>query len=90
MTIHRQHAFSGLALWAVAMSAGVLLAGCESGPAVTGAFDRDFSATGHTRLELANASGNVEVSGSSDGKIHVHGDVRASGMGFDKPKERLA
>ena len=90
MTIQRQQAFSGWALWAVAMSAGTLLAGCQSGPTVSGAFDRDFSVTGHTRLELANASGDVEITGSTDGKIHVHGDVRASGMGFDKPKERLA
>ncbi len=90
MSIHRQQAFSDWALWAVAMSAGILLAGCESGPAVSGAFDRDFSVTGHTRLELVNASGDVEITGSADGKIHVHGDVRATGMGFDKPKERLA
>ena len=90
MSIHRQHAFSGLALWAVATSAGILLVGCQSGPAVTGAFDRDFAVTGHTRLELANAAGDVEITGSADEKIHVHGDVRATGMGFDKPKERLA
>jgi DUF4097 and DUF4098 domain-containing protein YvlB len=90
VTIHRQHALSSLALRAVATAAGILLASCQSGPAVTGAFDRDFSATGHTRLELVNASGDVEITGSADGKIHVHGDVRATGMGFDKPKERLA
>jgi hypothetical protein len=90
VSIHRQHAFSGLALWAVATSTGILLAGCQSGPAVSGAFDRDFSVTGRTRLEVANSSGDVEITGSADGKVHVHADVRATGMGFDKPKERLA
>src|SRR5262249_7602222 len=29
------------------------------------------------------------ITGSSDGKVHVHGDVRASGFGFDNPRKRL-
>ena len=68
---------------------GVLLAGCNNGPSVTGEFDRTFTTTGKTRLEISNPSGDVEIIGSSDGKVHVHGDVRSGGMGFDKPKERL-
>jgi len=65
------------------------LAGCYAGAGVSGSFDKTFSVTGHTRLELSNPSGDVEVTGSADGQVHVHGDVRASGMGFDKPQERL-
>ena len=69
--------------------AGFALAGCYAGPGVSGSFDKTFTVTGHTRLELNNPSGDVEVTGSSDGQVHVHGDVHASGMGFDKPQERL-
>ncbi|MDP9147682.1 MAG: DUF4097 domain-containing protein [Acidobacteriota bacterium] len=65
--------------------------GCRVGPSVSGSFDRSFDVTGHTRLEVSEASGEVEViGGSSDGKVHVHGLVRASGMGFNDPKNRLA
>jgi len=68
---------------------GTVLSGCSGGPEVTGAFDRSFTVTGHTRLEISNPAGDVNISVSSDGQVHVHGDVRAKGMGFDKPKERL-
>jgi DUF4097 and DUF4098 domain-containing protein YvlB len=69
---------------------GAMLAGCSSGPTVNGEFDRTFTTAGKTRLEISNPSGDVEITGSADGKVHIHGDVRSSGMGFDKPKERLA
>jgi DUF4097 and DUF4098 domain-containing protein YvlB len=65
------------------------LAGCYAGPAVSGSFDRNFNVTGPVRLELSNASGEVNITGSSDGKVHVHADVRASGLGFDNPQRRL-
>ena len=67
----------------------VVVSGCEMGPAATGAFDRSFSVTAPIRLELSNASGDVTIKGSSDNKVHVHGDVRSSGMGFDNPQKRL-
>jgi DUF4097 and DUF4098 domain-containing protein YvlB len=38
---------------------------------------------------LTNASGDVDITGSADGKVHVHGDVRASGYGSDSPQKRL-
>ncbi len=75
--------------WAVVLLGGAMLAGCESGPAVTGEFDRTLTVSGRTRLEVANPSGSVEVRGSGDGQVHIHADVRATGIGFDKPKERL-
>src|SRR6266852_3498335 len=40
-------------------------------------------------LELPNASGDVDITGSADGKVHVRGEVRASGFGFDNPQKRL-
>jgi DUF4097 and DUF4098 domain-containing protein YvlB len=73
----------------VLFSAAFVLAGCYSGPEVSGAFDRSYSLTGPIRLELANASGDVDITGSADGKVHVHGEVRASGFGSDTPQKRL-
>src|SRR5260370_5817719 len=67
----------------------ITLAGCSAGPAVTGSFDRNYTVNGPSPLELSNASGDVSITGSADGKVHVHGDVRASGFGFDNPQKRL-
>ena len=67
----------------------LVLAGCQSGPSVSGAFDRNYNVTDPIRLELNNASGDVDITGSADGKVHVRGEVRASGFGFDNPRKRL-
>jgi len=64
--------------------------GCGVGMGATGEFDRSFDVSGHTRLEVSNSSGDVEITGSQDGKVHVHADVKAHGIGFDDPKQRLA
>jgi Putative adhesin len=64
-------------------------AGCAMGPSVSGSFDRTLSVSGPIRLELNNTSGDVSITGSADGKVHVHGDARASGMGFESPEKRL-
>jgi DUF4097 and DUF4098 domain-containing protein YvlB len=84
MARHFNHRLSLLLLSAI-----VVLTGCESGPSVSGAFDRSFNVTGPTRLELNNASGDVNITGSSDGKVHVRGEVRASGFGIDSTRKRL-
>ena len=73
----------------VLLSALVVLGGCETGRAVSGVFDRNYNVTGPIRLELTNAAGDVDITGSTDGKVHVRGEVRASGMGFDNPQKRL-
>jgi hypothetical protein len=78
-----------LCLSLVFLSAIVLLAGCNSGPSVHGSFDRNYNVSGPIRLELANAAGDVDITGSADGKVHVRGEVRASGFGFDDPQKRL-
>ncbi|HKW63875.1 MAG TPA: DUF4097 family beta strand repeat-containing protein [Candidatus Acidoferrum sp.] len=72
-----------------ALFALAVLGGCNTGVAATGNFDRSFNVSGPIRLELSNASGDVNITGSSDGKVHVHGEVRASGFGFDNPQKRL-
>jgi DUF4097 and DUF4098 domain-containing protein YvlB len=71
------------------LAAAVGLAGCAVGPAATGSFDRTLTVTGPIRLELANASGDISITGSADSKVHVHADVRSSGIGFDSPQKRL-
>lgn len=73
----------------VFFSAILVLAGCQGGPSVSGAFDRNYNVTGPIRLELNNASGDVDITGSADGRVHVRGEVRASGFGFDNPQKRL-
>jgi DUF4097 and DUF4098 domain-containing protein YvlB len=78
-----------LGLLLVLLSAVAPLAGCQNGPVVSGAFDRKYDVTGPIRLELANASGDVDITGSADGKVHVHGDVRASGFGSESSQQRL-
>jgi DUF4097 and DUF4098 domain-containing protein YvlB len=65
------------------------LAGCHAGPAATGRFERTYSVTGPLRLELNNAAGDVAILPSSDDKVHIRAEVRASGFGFDNPQKRL-
>jgi DUF4097 and DUF4098 domain-containing protein YvlB len=76
-----------------ALAAGAALAlatGCGSGPAISGKFDRDFTVSGHTRLDISTASGDILVTGSSDGKVHVHGEVRISGISLGDANKRMA
>ena len=67
----------------------VAATGCTMGPVAGGSFDRTLTVTAPIRLELANASGDVTITGSADNKVHVHADARSSGMGFDSPQKRL-
>ena len=71
------------------LAATMAVCGCGVGPSVTGSFDRSYPVTGPLRIELTNASGNVQINGSADGQVHVHGDVRSSGMEFDNPRKQL-
>jgi DUF4097 and DUF4098 domain-containing protein YvlB len=82
-----KHRASGAALGF--LIAAVVAAGCSMGPAASGSFDRTLNVTGPIRLELANASGDVTITGGADNKVHVHAEVRSSGMGFESPQKRL-
>src|SRR5882762_2398894 len=86
MARHRNLRFSLLFLL---LSAIAIPAGCNTGPSASGAFDRNYTVTGPILLEITNPSGDVDITGSADGKVHVRGDVRASGFGFDNPQKRL-
>src|SRR4029077_19846957 len=70
--------------------AALTSAGCAMGPAASGSFDRTLSVSGPIRLELNNTSGDVSITGSGDGKVHIHGTARSSGRGFETPEKRLS
>jgi DUF4097 and DUF4098 domain-containing protein YvlB len=79
-----------LSLHVSVLTAAFVVVGCNVGPSVSGSFERTFTVSGPIRLELTNTAGDVDITGSADGKVHIHADVRASGMGFDKPQKRLS
>jgi DUF4097 and DUF4098 domain-containing protein YvlB len=82
----RQHRPAALIAWLTVVLA---LAGCSMGPSVSGSFDRSLDVSGPLRLELSNVAGDIAIVGSTDGKVHVHGDVRVSGFGMGSPQKRL-
>jgi DUF4097 and DUF4098 domain-containing protein YvlB len=89
---NRKLLFAPAAAAIIAASLGLVAlaaAGCVSGPAANGSFDRTLTLTAPIRLELANASGDVSITGSSDAKVHIHAEVRSSGIGFDVPQKRV-
>src|SRR6266480_2507511 len=73
----------------VLFSAVHVLAGCDSGPSVRGDFDRSYNVSGPLRMELTNASGDVDITGSADGKVHVRGEGRSAGFVFYNPQNLL-
>ena len=52
-------------------------------------FDRTFNVSGHARIELSNGSGNVEIRGSGDGKVHVSGKVTAGWSVFGNSEKNV-
>jgi|SRR5215469_4494896 len=65
----------------------VLLAGCGEGLSSQGSFDRTYAVTGPIKLDLANASGSVQISGGADDKVHIHGEIRAHSFLFNDPEK---
>jgi DUF4097 and DUF4098 domain-containing protein YvlB len=68
--------------------ASASLAACGFGPTEHGSFDRTLDVSGPLRLELATASGAVRITGTTDNKVHIHGDVSA-GSFLGSAKEEL-
>jgi predicted membrane protein len=64
--------FSGILLLSAAL--GLTPA---RGFAADNTFDKTYNVSGHVRLELNNGSGNVDIRGSADGKVHVFGKATA-------------
>jgi DUF4097 and DUF4098 domain-containing protein YvlB len=73
---------------ATAFSAAALLTGCGSGLTSRGSFERTYAVSGPIRLDLSNASGSVRITGSSEQKVHIHGDIRAQGLLFNDPDKQ--
>ena len=64
------------------------LVACGFGPTEHGSFERTFAVSGPLRLELSNGSGSVHITGTADGKVHVHAEVSA-GSFLGRAKEEL-
>ena len=71
----------------VLLASATALAGCGTGVAAQGSFDRTYTVSGPIRLDLANASGSLRISGSTDNKVHVHGEIRARSFLFNDPEK---
>jgi len=72
----------------VPMLAAALAAGCGTGMTAQGSFERSYDVKGPMRLELANASGSVRITGSTDQKVHVRGEIRAHSFFFNDPDKQ--
>src|SRR5215467_15043681 len=80
----RGSAGAAMVLFAVALA----VAACGTGVAAQGSFDRTYTVSGPIRLDLANASGSVRITGSTDNKVHVHGEIRAHSFLFNDPDKQ--
>jgi DUF4097 and DUF4098 domain-containing protein YvlB len=52
-------------------------------------FERTFTVSGPVRLELNNGSGNVDIRGSADGKVHITGKVTAGWSVFGGSEKNI-
>lgn len=52
-------------------------------------FERTLSVSGPVRLELSNGSGNVDIRGSADGKVHIFGKVTAGWSMFGSSEKSI-
>jgi Putative adhesin len=69
MTISK-HKFVAMAL----LAAGLALTPATV-TAADNTFDRTFTVSNHTRIDLSNGSGSVTIKAGKDGQVHVHGKV---------------
>lgn len=53
-------------------------------------FDRTFTVNGTARLELDNASGNVDIKAGKDGQVHIHAKVTPGGWSLFANGEKSA
>src|SRR5271165_2133666 len=52
-------------------------------------FERSFNVSGPVRLELSNSSGNVDIRGSGDGKVHIWVKVTAGWSMFGSAEKNI-
>lgn len=60
-----------------------------SAAAADNTFERTFSVSGPVRLELSNGSGNVEIKGTADGKVHIFGKVTGGWSLFGSSEKNI-
>src|ERR1700756_2901816 len=75
-------------VFAATFATVLLIAGCGTGVASNGSFDRNYTVTGPIRLDLSNAGGAIHITGTSGNTVHIHGDVRARGFLFNNPEKQ--
>jgi Putative adhesin len=68
---------------------GALVLAPVRAAAADNTFDRTLSVSGPVRLELSNASGNVEIRGSGDKKVHIFGKVSAGWTMFGSSEKSI-
>lgn len=73
----------------VLLICGVLAVAPLYATAADNTFDRTLSVSGPVRLELSNGSGNVEIRGSADGKVHITGKVTAGWSLFSSTEKNI-
>lgn len=74
---------------AVLLICGVLVLAPLRTTAADNTFDRTLRVSGHLRLELSNGSGNVQIKGSGDSKVHISGKVSAGWTLFGSPEKNI-
>jgi Putative adhesin len=70
--MNRQHCH--ILLGAV-FCAGIFAAARPAMASESATFDKSFTVSSPLRLEVSSASGNIEIRGSADGTVHIHGKV---------------
>ena len=73
----------------VLLIGGVLALTPFCATAADNTFDRTLSVSGPVRLELGNGSGNVEIRGSADGKVHITGKVTGGWSLFGNSEKNI-
>ena len=78
MNTHLSHIRKLTLPGAMVLFAALSFPAVRAAAAADNAFDRTFTVSGPVHLELSNGSGSVDIRGSADGKVHIHGKVSGS------------
>jgi DUF4097 and DUF4098 domain-containing protein YvlB len=74
---------------AVLVLNAVLALSPTRGVAADNTFEKTFTVSGPVRLELNNGSGNVDIRGSADGKVHIVGKVTSGWTVFGSSEKNI-
>ena len=75
-------------IW-VACCLALTLAGCRYEDGYEGSFERTLTVTGRVRLELKNASGDVDITSGEPGEVRIRGEYRIRGWSFGGQRRRV-